>query len=164
MLNVVCPGAGLIGLQRPWEGLLLAGLAIGGLAGGLFLTLLAPAMAPWPLTAGLLCVGLLGWGVAQWLCWQRWRVFRQAADPAYLERMTEELDRMLTAGRYGAAKSMLTVALSEHDEAASLLVRQARLLAATGAPDDARRVWRRVRRVDRGGRYRREADEALSSR
>ncbi len=162
VLNTVAPGAGLILLRREWLGTLLAAffalLCIVGLGG----LLIVPQGIPgWLVTTCLVTAGLL-WVSAQVLLLRRWRVAFTAEMQRELEQLCLRADESLAAGDVDGAYRTLQLARSLNDEDIEINVRWAQVLTAMGQLGHARRAWKLVCRLARGGDAYRQAVDALA--
>ncbi len=153
LLNLLLPGSGLILLRREWLGAaiavlfgLLAEVAIWG-------CLIAPASLPtWTVTASLIAAAVI-WLAAQFLLRRQLAAFDTPAVGRELEHLRRQAAQLLAAGRPDQALETLALALALNDEDVETLVQQADLLQRLGRADDAKRIWRQVRRLDRAHRY-----------
>ncbi|UCG32113.1 MAG: hypothetical protein JSU68_10650 [Phycisphaerales bacterium] len=161
VLNLFVPGTGLILARREWLGIALAALFGVLVQLGLWGCLIEPARVPTWLVATCLAGSALVWLAAQYLLRQRLVLMRNPDVQEELTRLRDQAADHLANGGYKDAWATLQVALAIDDEDLDSNVLVAELLAALGRVDEARKAWRRVAQLDRGGVCRGRTVEGL---
>jgi tetratricopeptide (TPR) repeat protein len=161
VLNLFLPGTGLILARREWLGVTLAALFGVLVQLGLWGCLIEPARVPAWLAAACLAGGALVWLAAQYQLRQRLVQMRDPGVQEELARLRDQAAGHVANGGYKEAWAVLQVALAIDDEDLDSNVQTAELLAALGRVGEARKAWRRVAQLDRGGVYSGRTLEAL---
>lgn len=160
-LNVVVPGAGLVLAKRERWGTALAFIFCALAQITLFGGWITPASIPRSLTLLAACGAVATWLAAQGMLWSRLSALREsdlASEKATLIQLGTEA---IEDGIYVNARLALESAMELDDEDVTVNVLWARLMTLMGRFREARRTWRRVRQLDRSGRYAQEAASAL---
>jgi len=163
-LNMLVPGAGLIGLQRQRAGLAVAILF--GLTGQVAAVglLIAPQSIGQVVTAGATVGAGLAWLVGQILLLKRLNELQDPARRLAAARWIEQArEAVLTAG-WAEASRALREASRYDDEQPDLNWLLAKVMTATSRSDLAAKQWRRLRQVDKAGRYAKEVERYLQDR
>ena len=148
ILNLLLPGTGLILLRREWLGLCTSLFFALALEVGLFSWLLAPLALPfWVQVVAWLCGGAI-WVGAQMLVRSRLAFLNDPDLPEQMASLLRRADEAMRDENLKEARGLLRVALTLDDEDVEANVRLADLLTAQGRSKEARRVWRRVSRLD----------------
>jgi hypothetical protein len=161
-LNAAAPGLGLILLQRPRVGFMLA-LGFFFLAEtALLAVLLMPlTLGGWATAAS--CLAAAFWIAAQVLLLRRMNHLQDPHLRLYASSRIELARQAVVDGQWVQAAKMLTDAAHYDDEQPELNWLLARVCAAIGPHNRARRQWRRLDQVDSRGRYENEIRQALSA-
>lgn len=162
-LNIVVPGAGLIGLQRLGAGLATAvgfGLTAQIAAVGL---LIGPQSLGPLITVGATIGGALAWLVSQVLLLKRVGELQDTERRIGAARHIDQAREAVFAGRWAEAHAALKEASRYDDEQPDLNWLLAKVMTATGRSDLAARQWRRLRQVDRVGRYAKEVERYFAN-
>jgi len=161
MLNLVLPGAGLIALQREKVGcLVLAGFAVAAEA-GLVGVLVAPAAVGLWWTVGALVFAAACWVAGQVLLLRRVGEIADGKARSEAARLILAGREAILAGNWSEARRLLAGAARYDDEQPELNYLLGRLKSIVGRSDEAARQWKRLRQVDRSGRYRAEWEQYL---
>ena len=159
VLNIFVPGTGLILCRREWHGFSLALLF--GICGNVALAgwLIAPRAVPAWLT--WLAVAIAGgcWAASQWLLHHQLQLLRHCA--AALEAILNQARSALRSGDLAAARMAIESGAALDDENLDLLVVSAELCERGGDDHGRRTAWHKIIRLDRRGRYRQLARQAL---
>ena len=161
LVNIVVPGAGLIGLRREWLGVAVAILFCVLAEIALLGWLLMPAVIPGWVSAGALVAATAVWGWSQWLL-ARWvRLSCGQAAERQLAGLLRRADEARAAAQLDEAADLVRAALRMNDEHVEGLRRWAELMTQTGQRAEAARAWRRVLQLNQDADVRREARAAL---
>ncbi len=162
VLNLLLPGSGLILARRPLLGFGLAMLFTGCAQVTLWGAWIAPELVSNPLLAMAAGGAALLWLAAQGLLLRQLRRIPNPTDRrSQLATCFALADQAVVEGRFTEARGALEVALTVDDENPEIYAKLARLTAKVGRYDEARRAWRMVADLDRGGGYHREMVQAL---
>lgn len=159
LFNLILPGTGLILRRREWLGLCLTmifsicgNVAIAGIW-------IAPDSVPGRLTHTAVAMLVGCWVLAQYLCHRQGSAL--ARNRGLLLDLLEDARSALKQGDVASTRRALDRGRAVDDEAAELFVLGARLAALEGDAEAMKDSWRRVIKLDRKGRFSREAQEGL---
>ncbi len=176
-LNVAAPGAGLMALQRPYNGLGVAAAfflsAETALLGLLVMPVLLGRVAP---TA--ICMAAVAWLASQVLMLRRMHELQDLQLRLHASTRIEQAREAVSAATVAQASDtdgeaaeawmeatkLLADAAAYDDEQPDLNWLLAKARTATGPHNEARRQWRRLDQVDSRGRYEGEIRQMLAAK
>ncbi len=148
IVNLLVPGAGLIGLRREWLGLAVA-LLFGILAQiSLMGVLLLPAVIPTRVSVLTAMAAATVWGWAQWLLVRRLRASCGQAAERQHASLLHRADKALACGNMDEAADLLRAALNMNDEHVETLWQWAQLSVRAGRMSEASWAWDRILQLE----------------
>lgn len=161
-LNAAAPGAGLIALQRPRPGLILAvGFFLSAQAALLGILVMPLSLGRVAMAAS--CLAAFFWIAAQVLLLHRASHLEDSHVRLYVSCQIEKARQAIADAQWTQAADVLRQSADYDDEQPDLNWLLARVQTAVGPHKQARRQWRRLDQVDRRGRYEEEIRQALSA-
>lgn len=141
-LNLLIPGAGLVPIRREWLGLALAllfAVCMNIWIAGLWI---APLAVPQWLSFLALGLGIAGWMAAQTLFLHLAR--RHDAIQKEIDSLLAQAKRDASENDLDSARAVLEAASALDGERPDVISAEADLADASGLPDEARRLRRRI--------------------